>query len=96
MGSNFDRAALPAGLSWAAARTRHAAVARFLEDTQTFADPLDYSAELTVEEARYWLRSERLRELPPPPAFVNRGSPACDAIARADVFSNSELERILF
>ena len=31
-----------------APRTRHAAVARFLEDTQTFADPLDYSAELTV------------------------------------------------
>ena len=61
-------------------------ILRFLERTRDFVNPLQYSEDLTVDEARYWLCSERLRDFPQI-AFVNRGSLACDLIKPALVWS---------
>ena len=61
-------------------------ILRFLERTRDFVNPLQYSEDLTVDEARSWLCSERLRDFPQI-AFVNRGSPACNLIEPALVWS---------
>jgi ankyrin repeat protein len=60
---------------------------RFLKRTSGYVNPLEYSAELTVEEARSWLRSEKLRDFSQG-TFVNRGSPACACIESALLWSN--------
>jgi FOG: Ankyrin repeat len=57
----------------------------FLQRTRGFVNPLQYSEDLTVDEARCWLRSERLRGFPQV-AFVGHGSPACDLIEPALVW----------
>ena len=49
-------------------------------------NPLEYSEHLTVDEARAWLRSERLRDFPRI-TFVPRDSPACFLIDSALVWS---------
>ena len=61
-------------------------ILRFLERTRDFVNPLQYSEDLTVDEARSWLCSERLRDFPQI-AFVHRGSPACNLIEPALVWS---------
>ena len=61
----------------------------FLERTRGFLNPLQYSKELTVDEARFWLRSERLRSFPNG-AFVHGDSPACNVIKAALVWSVHE------
>ena len=61
----------------------------FLERTRGFLNPLQYSEELTVDEARFWLRSERLRSFPNG-AFVHGDSPACNVIKAALVWSVHE------
>ena len=61
-------------------------ILRFLERTRDFVNPLQYSEDLTVDEARSWLCNERLRDFPQI-AFVNRGSPACNLIDSALVWS---------
>merc|ERR1711937_933066 len=61
-------------------------ILRFLERTRGFVNPLQYSAELTVDEARSWLRSERLRGFPGI-SFVHRDSPARNVIETALVWS---------
>ena len=58
----------------------------FLVRTRNFVNPLEYSEDLTVDEARFWLCSERLRDFPQF-AFVRRGSPACNLIGAALVWS---------
>ena len=59
---------------------------RFLERTKDFVNPLQYSKELTIEEARYWLQTEKLRNFPRT-AFLNRGSDACNLIESGLVWS---------
>ena len=49
-------------------------------------NPLQYSEDLSVDEARGWLRSERLRSFPRI-AFVHHQSPACNLIEPALVWS---------
>jgi len=61
-------------------------IRRFLARTAGFVNPLQYSEELTVDEARRWLRSERLRSFPHT-AFVHQQSPACSLIEPALVWS---------
>ena len=48
---------------------------------------MEYSGEFTVEEARFWLKSEKLREFPAIASFTNRESPACRLIESALVWS---------
>ena len=48
-------------------------------------NPLQYSEDLTLDEARCLLRSERLRGFPQV-AFVGHGSPACELIEPALVW----------
>ena len=57
----------------------------FLQRTRGFVNPLQYSEDLSLDEARWWLRSERLRGFPQV-AFVGHGSPACDLIEPALVW----------
>ena len=66
--------------------TQSVEILHFLERTRLFVNPLQYSEDLTVDEARCWLRSERLRGFPQI-AFVNNGSPACLLIDASLVWS---------
>ena len=59
---------------------------RFLLRTKDFVNPLQYSKELTVHEARRWLQTEKLRKFPRI-AFLNRGSDACNLIESGLVWS---------
>ena len=61
-------------------------ILRFLQRTRGFLNPLEYNDDLTVDCARYWLRSERLRKFPRFD-FIHRGSPAGDLIETALVWS---------
>jgi len=58
----------------------------FLRNTTGFLNPLQYSGELTIEEARYWLQSEKLRDFPQF-AFRSQGSATCSVIQSALVWS---------
>jgi hypothetical protein len=60
-------------------RTR---VRRFLKRTRGLVHPLQYSSELTLEEATAWLRSETLRDFPPID-FLNKGTETCNLITMA-------------
>ena len=61
-------------------------ILRFLEQTRGFLNPLQYSQDLTVDEARCWLRSERLRGFQQI-EFIHYDSPACSLIKTALVWS---------
>lgn len=61
-------------------------IVQFLLNTRQYVNPLQYSVELTAEEARSWLRSEKLRDFPRFD-FLHRGSPACDLIELALVWN---------
>ena len=59
----------------------------FLQRTRGFVNPLQYSEDLTVDEARCWLRSERLCSFPRIAFFEHHQSPACSLIEPALVWS---------
>ena len=61
-------------------------ILHFLQRTRGFLNPLEYIEDLSVEGARSWLRSEKLREFPRFD-FMHRGSAACDLIEMALVWS---------
>jgi hypothetical protein len=75
-----------------AQRTGNMDVVRFLQRTMGFVNPLQYSSELTTEDAQSLLRSEKLRDFPPIPAFVNHGTPACELIESGLVWSSGVAE----
>ena len=60
-------------------------IQRFLARTHLFVNPLQYSEDLTLHEARSWLQSERLRRFPRF-EFEHRGTDACDLIESALVW----------
>ena len=64
----------------------NADVVQFLRRTSAFVNPLQYSAEINVEEVRSWLRSEKLRDFPEV-ALVNRDSNGCRLVESALVWS---------
>ena len=61
-------------------------VQRILGRTHGYVNPVQYSEYLSLQEATAWLRSEMLRDFPPV-AFTHRGTPACDRIQSALVWS---------
>jgi len=64
-------------------------VVDFLKRTEGFVNPLQYSGELTLGEARFLLRSEHLRDFPELTPFRPRGSAACRLIEQALVWSTT-------
>jgi hypothetical protein len=66
--------------------TQNVDILQFLRNTTGFLNPLQYSVELTMEEARYWLQSEKLRDFPQFD-FLNHGSATCNFIQSALVWS---------
>jgi hypothetical protein len=66
-------------------------VVDFLKRTEGFVNPLQYSGEMTLSEARFLLRSDHLRDFPQI-KFEPRGSPTCQLIERALVWSTGVAE----
>ena len=64
----------------------HEEIRKYLENTRGYANPLDYSKFLTMDEATYWLKSSRLSGFPRH-NFVHGGTETCDFIKSALVWS---------
>jgi hypothetical protein len=67
-------------------------VVDFLKRTEGFVNPLQYSGELTIGEARFLLRSKHLRDFPAGSKFEPCGSAACRLIEQALVWSATGAE----
>ena len=66
--------------------TQNVDILQFLRNTTGFLNPLQYSVELTIKEARHWLQSEKLRDFPQFD-FLNHGSATCNFIQSALIWS---------
>ena len=72
-----------------AEQTANLRIRKFLQETRGFLNPLEYSEHLAVDEAKSWLRNERLRNYPriTRMTFIDRDSQACKLIGSALVWS---------